>query len=139
MRLELTKRGDYAIRSVVALAGVAEGARLSVRQLADAQAIPVRFLPQVMADLSRAGLVEAVPGRSGGYRLARSASEVTLRDVVEAVEGDLRRRGCVLRGGACGLDGTCAVHAVFSDAQDDLLARLGRATVASVATGPAER
>lgn len=139
MRLELTKRGDYAIRSVVALAGIAGGARLSVRQLADAQAIPVRFLPQVMADLGRAGLVEAVPGRSGGYRLARPASEVTLLDVVEAVEGDVRRRACVLRGGACGLDGTCAVHTVFSDAQDDLLARLERATVASVAARPTER
>lgn len=139
MRLELTKRGDYAIRSVVALAVIDEGTRLSVRQLADAQAIPVRFLPQVMADLGRAGLVEAVAGRSGGYRLARPASEVTLLDVVEAVEGDVRRRACVLRGGACGVDGVCAVHTVFSDAQDDLLARLARATIASVAARPTER
>lgn len=137
MRLELTKRADYGIRSVVALAGIAGDARLSVRQLADAQAIPVRFLPQVMTDLGRAGIVEAVAGRNGGYRLARPAADVTLLDVVEAVEGDLRRRTCVLRGGACGAGTVCAVHSVFSDAQDDLLDRLAAATVASVTAGPA--
>lgn len=139
MRLELTRRGDYAIRSVIALARIADGTRLSVRQLADAEGIPVRFLPQVMADLGRAGLVEAVAGRTGGYRLARPAREMTLLDVIEAVEGNIRRHTCVLRGGACGVDGACAVHSVFSDAQDDLLARIARATVASVADHPASR
>lgn len=132
MRLELTRRGDYAIRSVVALAGIPDGARLSVRQLADAEAIPVRFLPRIMTDLNRAGLVEAAAGRTGGYRLARPARDMSLLDIVVAIEGDLRRRTCVLRGGPCGADGRCAVHEVFSDAQDELLVRLARATVASV-------
>jgi Rrf2 family protein len=131
VRLELTKRADYAIRSVIALARASEGDRLSVRRIAADENIPVGFLPQVMADLVRAGLVVGEPGRTGGYRLARSATRMSLLEVVEAVEGDSRRRTCVLRNGPCQLNGVCDVHAVFAAAQDDLLLRLGRATVAS--------
>jgi len=137
MRLELTKRADYAIRAALALAGAGPDARLSVRRIAAEQAIPPRFLRQVMGDLVAAGLVDGTEGRSGGYRLARSASTVSLLDVIEAVEGDSRRRECVLRGGPCRLNGVCDVHAVFAAAQDDLLRHLRAATLASVATsGP---
>jgi Rrf2 family protein len=130
MRLELTKRADYAIRAVLALARTPRGERRSVREVAADQRIPVRFLPQVMGDLLRAGLVEATVGRSGGYRLARPSTEISLLDVVEAVEGDSRRRVCVLRGGPCAVDGVCDVHAVFTAAQDDVLQRLRTTTVA---------
>ena len=99
MRVELTKRGDYAIRAVLALARAADGELLSVRHIAEQQRIPSRFLPQPMGDLVRAGLVEGVTGRSGGYRLARPASAISLLDIVEAIEGDSGRRTCVLRGG----------------------------------------
>jgi Rrf2 family protein len=130
MRLELTKRADYAIRAILALARTPGGERRSVRQVAADERIPVRFLPQVMGDLLQAGLVEATVGRSGGYRLARPATTISLLDVVEAIEGDSRRRVCVLRGGPCALDGVCDVHAVFAAAQDDVLHRLRTTSVA---------
>lgn len=138
MRFELTKRADYAVRSVLALARVPDGERRSVRYLADEQHIPARFLPQVMRDLVEAGIVEGTVGRSGGYRLARPASEISLLDVVEAIEGDGRRRDCVLRNAPCGLDGTCDVHAVFEAAQEDVLRRLHDTSVgATVRSRPA--
>lgn len=127
MRMELTKRGDYAVRAALALARAPGGTLLSVRRIAEEMSIPVRFLPQVMSDLAAAGLVEATTGRAGGYRLARAADAVTLLDVVEAVEGDSRRRTCVLRGGPCGLDGHCDVHDVFFAAQDAMLGILDAA------------
>jgi Rrf2 family protein len=136
VRLELTKRADYAIRAVVALAAAAPGMRLSVRHIAAAQAIPVRFLPQVMSDLVTAGLVEATTGRSGGYRLARSAGQISILDVVEAVEGDSRRQTCVLRGGPCQLNGTCAVHDVFAATQAGMFRELGGASIASLRRDP---
>src|SRR4051794_35853214 len=121
MRLELTKRADYAIRAVLALARTAPGERWSVRQLAEDQGIPARFLSQAMADLMRAGLVDAVVGRRGGYRLAKPAESISLLDVVEAVEGDSRRRVCILRGGPCALAAVCDVHDVFAGAQEDVI------------------
>ena len=129
MRLELTKRADYAIRAVLALSRAADGERLSVRRIATDQRIPGRFLPQVMGDLVRAGLVEGTVGRSGGYRLAKPSTEITLLEVVEAVEGDSRRRVCILRDGPCALAAVCDVHAVFAAAQDDVLARLRSTTL----------
>jgi len=136
MRLELTKRGDYAVRAMLALTRGAGNGLLSARRISDAMVIPVRFLPQVLADLQRAGLVEAAAGRSGGYRLARDASAISLLEVIEAVEGDSRRRACVLRGGPCGKDGTCDVHDVVFDGQEALLRTLAGSTLADLA-GPA--
>jgi Rrf2 family protein len=130
MRLELTKRADYAIRAVLALSRAADGERLSVRRIAADQRVPGRFLPQVMRDLVRAGVVEGTVGRSGGYRLAKPSAGISLLDVVEAVEGDSRRRVCILRDGPCALDGVCDVHAVFAAAQDDMIGRLRTTTLA---------
>jgi Rrf2 family protein len=140
MRLELTKKGDYAVRAMLALARGPGDRPVSARRIADAMDIPVRFLPQVLGDLSRAGLLAAATGRSGGYRLTRPAGQVSLLDIIEAVEGDSRRRTCVLRGGPCGLDGHCDVHAVFFAGQEALLAELRRATLADlIAPATADR
>ncbi|MBP1704442.1 MAG: transcriptional regulator, BadM/Rrf2 family [Chloroflexi bacterium] len=132
MRLDLTKRGDYAIRAMLALARSRNGSLQSVSRIAADMAIPRQFLPEVMLDLGRAGLVDAVPGRSGGYRLRRPATDITLLDVVEAVEGDSRRRTCILRGGPCGTDTVCEVHEPFVAAQGAMLAALDQATLADL-------
>lgn len=136
MRLELTKRGDYAVRAMLALARGEGNGPLSVRRIAEEMSIPVRFLPQVMSDLHRAGLVAASSGRSGGYRLARAAASVSLLDVIEAVEGETRRRSCVLRGGPCGHGGQCAVHEVFFAGQEAFLDVFASATLATLREEP---
>jgi Rrf2 family iron-sulfur cluster assembly transcriptional regulator len=139
MRPELTKRADYAIRAMLALSRENADGLLSTRRIAEGMAIPGRFLPQVMGDLSRAGLVHAEPGRNGGYRLGRPATQISLLDVIEAVEGDSRRRSCVLRGGPCATSGTCAVHDVFFAAQDALLRMLSTANLAALVAGDGTR
>jgi Rrf2 family protein len=135
VKLELTRRGDYAVRAMLALAaadGLDPDRYLSARRIAAEMAIPVRFVPHVLTDLSAAGLVMARTGRLGGYRLARPAREITLLDVITAAEGDARRRACVLRGIPCGTDGFCPVHPVFMAAQDAMLETLAGATLADV-------
>ncbi len=132
MRLELTKRADYAIRTVVALAAAVPDERLSVRRIATEHDIPVRFLAQVMADLVSAAIVEGQTGRSGGYRLARASSAVSLLEVIEAVEGDSRRRDCVIRGGPCQVTSTCEAHDVFAAGQEELLDRFRTTSIASL-------
>ncbi len=133
MRLELTKRGAYAVRAMLALSRLPPGEILSGRLIAEKMQIPPRFLPQVMGDLTHAGLVAAHPGRSGGYALARPADEVTILAIVDAVERESRRQTCVLRGGPCGPDNACEVHVVFFSGEDSLRALLGAATLAMVA------
>jgi len=138
MRLELTHRGSYAIRAVLALARAEAGTVVPARRVAKDMDIPARFLPQVLGDLGRAGIVEARLGRAGGYRLSKPASEISLLDIIEASEGDARRQTCVLTGNPC--DGThpCDVHDMFFAAQEAILARLNDVSVADVIDGSAK-
>ena len=116
---------------MLALTKTREGL-LSSRKIAEEMKIPPRFLPQIMGDLTRAGLVDAHPGRAGGYRLAKPADSVTLLMVIEGVEGDPHRQICVMRGTPCGADGECGVHYVFYAAEGALLEHLQSATLKSV-------
>jgi Rrf2 family protein len=133
MRPDLTKRADYAIRAMISLARSGGDEPLSARRIAAEMSIPARFLPQVMSDLGRSGLVQSAAGRNGGHRLARPAGEIDLLEIIEAIEGDSRRRTCVLRGGPCNATGQCDVHAVFFAAQEALLQTLSSADLATIA------
>jgi Rrf2 family protein len=136
VRLQLTRRADYAIRTALCLAREGTDRRLPAPVIAERMAVPPRFLPQVMQDLVRAGIVEASLGRGGGYRLARAPGDVSLLQIIEAVEGDARRRTCVLSSSSCDAGRPCDVHPLFADAQEALLDRLAEATVTD-ALGPA--
>jgi Rrf2 family iron-sulfur cluster assembly transcriptional regulator len=134
MRVTLGLRGDYAVRAMLALASTeSDGRPMSVRWIAERMAIPVRFLPHVMTDLSRAGLVVGAPGRRGGYRLGRSASQITVLQVVDAVEAESETQRCVLRGGPCRPDGRCAVHDLFFGASEAMRVALSSQSLADIA------
>jgi Rrf2 family protein len=133
MRLTLTRRGDYGVRAMIALATEHDDDWLSVPRISAAMQIPERFLPRVMADLTRAGLVEGRAGRTGGYRLTRPATGITLLDVIGAVEPEPDRPSCILRGGPCGFDGRCAVHDAFAGAREAMLQRLDTVSLDDVA------
>ncbi len=132
MRLELTRLGDYGMRAMVELAADPGEDWLSVPRISAAMNIPERVLPRVMTQLVRAGLVEGRAGRTGGYRLARPSTSITLLEVISAVEPPPDARSCVLRGSPCGLDGTCAVHDAFTDAREAMLQRLDTITLDDV-------
>ena len=133
MHLELTRRGDYAVRAMLALSDPAVEPWLSATRISGAMSIPERFLPRVLRDLARAGLVEARTGRTGGYRLARPAAAITLFDVIEAVEPEDTARRCILRGIPCSPDGRCAVHDTFDEARTAMQGRLAATTLAELA------
>jgi Rrf2 family protein len=132
VKLELTRRGDYAVRAMLALGQHSGDGWLSVPAVSAEMAIPERFLPRVMADLVDAGLVVGRRGRTGGYRLARPPDRITLLDIIAATEAEPDLRTCILRGGPCGLDGRCAVHDAFSGARRAMLERLGATSLAEV-------
>jgi Rrf2 family protein len=132
MRLELTHRGSYAIRAVLTLARAEKDEVVPARHIAKEMDIPVRFLPQVLGDLNRAGIVEARLGRAGGYRLSKPATDISLLDIIEAAEGDARRQTCVLSGKPCDGHDPCDVHDMFFEAQEAILQRLDGVSVADV-------
>jgi len=84
-----------------------------------------------------AGFVEARTGRRGGYRLRTPPGAISILAIVEASEGDSRRRVCVLRNAPCSAAGACDVHAIFQAAQDALIERLASSTLAMAVNGDA--
>ena len=86
--MRVSAKADYAIRAMVELAAAGEGP-VKGERVAQAQAIPIKFLENILLDLRRAGLVESQRGAEGGYWLARPAAEITLAQVIRAVDGPL--------------------------------------------------
>ena len=121
MRLELTKRGDYAVRAMIALACDDAGLHRAPGRSPPSMAIPPRFLPQVMARPGAGGPRRGRDGEERRLQAVRPAAEISLLTIVEAVEGTSRRETCVLRGGPCGRDGACAVHAAFCAAEEAMI------------------
>ncbi len=86
--MRITAKVDYAVRAMIELAATPDGP-VKGEVVAAHQAIPARFLENIFGELRRAGLVASQRGAEGGYRLARPAAEVTVADVIRAVEGPL--------------------------------------------------
>jgi len=87
--MKITARVEYAVLALFELALKASGLPVQAREISEAQGIPLRFLEQILIQLKKAGLVRSVRGAAGGYLLGKPASDMSLRDVVEAVEGEL--------------------------------------------------
>jgi Rrf2 family protein len=139
MHMSLGKRADYAVRAVLDMAKHWEsGSRRKSRHIAAEMGIPAKYLPQVLAALVRAGLVESETGPEGGYRLASDPDGMTLLEVIEAVEGPLESSECVLRGGPCHWDSQCAIHESWTGAQEAMRHQLRQTTFGRLASVDAQ-
>jgi Rrf2 family protein len=87
--MRTTAKADYAVRAAVELAALSGKGPVKADQIAEAQSIPLNFLENILAELRRAGIVDSRRGASGGYLLAKPPEDVTLADVIRAVEGPL--------------------------------------------------
>jgi Rrf2 family protein len=87
--MRVSAKTDYALRAAVELAAAEGDAPVKGERLATSQGIPLRFLENILLQLRHAGIVESRRGAEGGYRLARPAAEITLADVIRAIDGPL--------------------------------------------------
>lgn len=133
MELSLGKRADYTVRAVLDLARHHDRGRRKTAEIADEMQVPVTYLPQLLAELVRAGIVRSMAGRHGGYELARPPDEISLLEVIEVADGPLISTECVLRGGPCRWQGGCAIHEPWARAQEAFRLSLGATTFAEVA------
>ena len=139
MRLELTRQAGYAIRALAWLAEsdaqngtVEHAARYKSAAIAPAAGIPLAFAARVLSQLRHRGLLQARAGQQGGYSLARLAQDLSLLDVIEAVEGPLTTQGCILRDLTCGNGSYCVLHSAWSAAQAAMRTELARTSLAEV-------
>ncbi|MDE0545363.1 Rrf2 family transcriptional regulator [Microbacterium sp. C7(2022)] len=87
--MRISARADYAVRAAVFLARVGDGERVAGEKIATEQGIPATFLEGILSALRKSGIVDSKRGAGGGYRLASAASDISVADVIRAVEGPL--------------------------------------------------
>jgi Rrf2 family protein len=131
----LVSRGaDYAVMAAVDLASQPEDTRTVTGQIARRQEIPVAFLSKVVAQLTQAGVFRTHRGAAGGVYLGRSAEEINLLQVIEAVQGPIVLNDCTGPYNGCARAATCPACGVFEEAQKLLQQVLGEATLADLAS-----
>ena len=136
--MKLSRKGEYALRALISLGlGAAFGReRLQVREIADADNIPEKFLEQIMNELRDGGFVEGQRGRNGGYRLTRSADRISLGEVVRHIEGPLAPIACVSHTAyercSCPDEANCGLRMLMLDVRNAISNILDRHTLGSV-------
>ncbi len=133
--MELTTKGRYAVMAMADLASRSGAQAVPLSQIAERQNLPVAYLEQLFVALRRASLVESERGRSGGYRLARSATEITVSEVMSAVEEATRFTRCSDTDIGCTKDKPCLTHGLWTALGDATTAFLSSVTLADVVSG----
>lgn len=121
----LTKKGKYGLKAMVHLAQSDLGRPVPVLEISEKQRIPKKFLDSILCELRNAGFVQSKMGKGGGYSLARPAGEITVGDLVRAIDGPLAPVPCASKSRYrrcedCVDEHTCAVRRVMQRAQEAL-------------------
>ncbi len=132
--LRLTQKSKYAVRALMELALDGCGSPLGVYEIARRQQIPERFLEQIFGELRRANILESRRGAHGGFCFAVPPGEITVLDIVEILDGEVRPARCSA-GGQCYIADAplCATSKVWDEARTAIEEVFGRYTIAQIA------
>ncbi|MBC7526758.1 MAG: Rrf2 family transcriptional regulator [Chthonomonadaceae bacterium] len=132
----ISSRGKYATRALLHLAQREGQAPVSIQEISERQVIPLKFLEQILLTLKQAGFVTSRKGPGGGYQLAKSATKISLGEVVRVFEGPLALVSCasVTRFGECGCPHpeVCGLREVWIEARHALAQVLDLTTFADI-------
>lgn len=132
--MQITRQADYAVRAILHLAQVKNGVQTSTSTIAKEQGIPPSFLAKIISQLSITGLLHTLRGARGGVTLARDPKDITLLEVVEAIDGPIQLNECIGDHGVCTFDIDCPLRSVWCHAQEELVARLRKTDFAQLLT-----
>lgn len=133
--MQLTRAADYAVRVMVFLATLPRGQRASLPALVKTTGAPDSFLSKVLQGLTRARLISSRRGPAGGFEISPQGRCASMRDVVEAIDGPINLNVCLSERRSCPRKDWCPAHPVWVRAQQALLAVLGSAMIADLASG----
>jgi len=130
--MQITRETDYAIRCVVYLSSKTDRV-VMVDEIAREMAAPKSFLAKILQKLAKGGTVNSFRGVRGGYQLSRPPQDITLLDVIEAIEGTIALNACAVDKRACSFSSTCAVHPIWIRLRNEFNEMLKRHNFADIA------
>jgi Rrf2 family protein len=127
--MQITRSGEYGLKGLLFLARHPSEKLVLVSEISKLQNIPETFLAKIFQRLSKAGVLRSSRGSKGGFSLGKPAASITMREVIEAIDGPILLNRCLRREGECEEDEICPIYQVWSKAQQQLLEILDRTTV----------
>jgi len=131
--MQITRSGEYGLRGLVFLAKQPPEKVTLVSEISKRQNIPEPFLAKIFQRLSKAGLLRSVRGANGGFTLGRPAHEITMREIIEILEGPIALNRCLLGKGECEEEEVCPLHPVWEEVQQRFLDILDNTTMEDLA------
>ncbi len=130
--MHITQESDYALRIIFCLARSQK--RMDARSISEEMSVSLRFALKILGKLVGSGLVASFKGNRGGYDLARPADQITMLDVINAVEGPYQLSRCLDECGGCnrGASGVCAFQKVFRRVSDQVNRELSSVNFAQI-------
>ncbi|KAA3644731.1 MAG: Rrf2 family transcriptional regulator [Chloroflexi bacterium] len=129
---EISRRADYAVRTMLALGELEEDQRMLAKDVARQMGVPQPFLHKIVADLVNANLVKTFSGPKGGLKIARDAQDINLLNILEAIEGPICINICLQRPKECLRDAICPAHGLWGRLQANIVQQLQQATLSSL-------
>ncbi len=118
--MKLSKTSEYALR-VLSFMINSDMQVFSAKYLIETLGVPDKYLRKLMTDLSKNGFIRSMQGRDGGYTFAKNANKIYISQVIEAVEGMDRYKGCIMGFGECSDDNPCSLHENYAPIKDQLI------------------
>jgi len=135
--MQITRAGEYGVLGLIHLARRAPGEIAMIEEVSQAEKIPKSFLAKIFQHLVRAGLVRSVRGAGGGFVLAKAPSEITVLQIIEAIEGKIMIQRCLQPDEPqCEHFGGCALCGLFEQAQDGMKEIFTRTTLLDLMQRP---
>lgn len=128
--MQITRQADYALRAVMFLSGLNGNQKASTSFIAEKQQIPPSFLAKIVSQLSIAGLIQTSRGARGGVSLAKPPEEISVLDVIEAIDGPVMLNQCAIDPASCPFGDTCPLQKIWQDTRDEMVQRLSSANFA---------
>ncbi len=131
--MQITRSEEYGLRGLVFLAKQPPEKVTLVSEVSRGQNIPEAFLAKIFQRLSKAGVLRSVRGAKGGFKLKKPAHQITMREIMEALEGPIALNRCLLRKGECEVEKICPLHPVWEEVQQRFLEVLDSTTMEDLA------
>jgi Rrf2 family protein len=131
--MRLTRGADYALRIMIYMAGLPEGQRVGRAAIAAVTEVPEAYLAKILQHLVKARLIRSRPGVGGGFQASRAPANLSMLEVIEAVEGPASAMACIPDGSACDRSPWCGIRQVLNEAQNEVTRILRSASVAELA------
>jgi Rrf2 family protein len=133
--MQITRQADYALRTIIYLSRLESDEKAPTSSIAEKQQIPASFLAKIISQLSIAGIIHTSRGAHGGVSLAKNPKEISVLEVVEAIDGPVTLNECTQNPDICIFSEDCPMHTIWCDAREELVSKLEAITFEQFSNG----